>query len=238
MRTPQKDEPRRRSVVASLRLSARLYRLGLPRHKPVVPHTNRRVLVSLTTRGALRVHAGYVAAPDEVLSAIVRWPRPRVRRAERLEAQRVMTAFPVHDHVAPGERQRRRPIRLLPGDERALERLHALHSELHARCFGGRLRRVEIRLSARMRRRLGEFRPAESGEGAEIALSRRHLNAGGWARVTETLLHEMVHQWQAESGHRLGHGADFRRKCAAIGIEGRAVARPRDDLYNYPHSWR
>src|ERR1041385_3376197 len=82
MRTPQKDEPRRRSVVASLRLSARLYRLGLPRHKPVVPHTNRRVLVSLTTRGALRVHAGYAAAPDEVLSAIVRWARPRVRSAE------------------------------------------------------------------------------------------------------------------------------------------------------------
>ena len=226
------------SVVPSFRLSARLHALGLPRLKPVVPHTNRRVLVSLTARGALRVHAGYAAAPDEVLSAIVRWARPRVRRAERLEAQRVMTAFPVHDHVAPAERQRRRTVRLLPGDARVLERLQSLHSELNARCFGGRLRRVEIRLSSRMRRRLGEFRPAESGEGAEIALSRRHLNADGWARVTETLLHEMVHQWQAESGHRLGHGADFRRKCAAIGIEGRAVARPRDDLYNYPHSWR
>ncbi len=194
--------------------------------------------MSLTTRGALRVHAGYAGAPDEVLSAIVRWARPRVRRAERLEAQRVMTAFPVHDHVAPGDRAHRRPARPAPGDEPRVERLQAFHAELNRRYFGGRLRRVEIRISSRMRRRLGEFRPADTGEGAEIALSRRHLNADGWARVTETLLHEMVHQWQAESGHRLGHGPDFRRKCAAIGIEGRAVARVRDDLPDYSHSRR
>ena len=238
----RKGDDRQLSLFPSFRpassLASRLYSLGLPAHKPVVPHANRRVLVAISTRGALRVHAGYAQAPDEVLSAIVRWARPRIRRAERLQAQRVLTAFPVHEHVPPARSPRRRQAVPSPADRRLLERLGALHGELNARHFGGRLRRVELRISSRMRRRLGEFRPAGEGEPAEIALSRRHLDEDSWTRVSDTLLHEMVHQWQAESGHRLGHGADFRRKCAAIGIEGRAVARVRDDLLGYLHRRR
>jgi hypothetical protein len=34
----------------------------------------------------------------------------------------------------------------------------------------------------------------------------------------------MVHQWQAETRRPLGHGPEFRLKCAELGIEGRAVA--------------
>jgi hypothetical protein len=149
-----------------------------------------------------------------------------------------MTAFPVHEHVPPVRGFRRRAAPASPADQRLVERLGALHAELNARHFGGRLKRVELRISSRMRRRLGEFRPAFGDEPAEIVLSRRHLKDDPWARVSETLLHELVHQWQAESGRRLGHGADFRRKCAAIGIEGRAVARVRDDLLGYLHRRR
>jgi hypothetical protein len=43
----------------------------------------------------------------------------------------------------------------------------------------------------------------------------------------------MVHQWQAETGRRLGHGADFRRKCAELGIAGTAVARFGTDFRSY-----
>jgi hypothetical protein len=216
-------------------LAARLYRIGLPEAIPVVAHGNRRVLVTLTSRGALRVHAGYARAPDEVLAAIVRWARPRTRRADRLAAQRLLTGFAVHDHLAPRPPARRADSLVIrPGDEPVLERLRALHAELNQRHFGGALGQVTLALSERMRRRLGEFRPAAApGERHGIALGRRHLARDGWRRVTETLLHEMVHQWQAETGRPLGHRSDFRMKCAAVGIEGRAVSRLRDDFRQY-----
>ena len=55
----------------------------------------------------------------------------------------------------------------------------------------------------------------------EIAVSRRHLRHG-WAEVEATLLHEMVHQWQAETGRPVDHGPGFRRKAEAVGVVGRA----------------
>ena len=216
-------------------LAGRLYEIGLPGATPVVAHVNRRILVTLTARGALRVHAGYAYAPDEVLAAIVRWAGPRTRRADRLAAQRLLTAFPVHDHSAPPPTKvRARSPVVRPGDEPILARLCALHAELNERHFGGVLGEATLVLSARMRRRLGEFRPAGVfGERHEIAVGRRHLARDGWRRITETLLHEMVHQWQAETGRPLGHRSDFRLKCAAIGIEGRAVSRLRNDFRHY-----
>jgi hypothetical protein len=42
--------------------------------------------------------------------------------------------------------------------------------------------------------------------------------------VEETLLHEMVHQWQAETGQPVDHGRAFRRKAREVGITPRAVA--------------
>jgi hypothetical protein len=210
----------------SLTLETRLRAAGLSPDTPVVPHTNRRVLVTLTRRGALRVHAGFRFAPDPVLAAIARWARPRLRRGERLAAGRILAAFPVHDHIPPAAPRRRpRPV-VDPGDAGRLERLEALHALLNARHFGGALGQVELRLSARMRRRLGEFRPGSNTEPVPaITLSRRHLRRDGWSRATDTLLHEMVHQWQAENGRPLGHGPEFRLKCSELGIEGGAVAR-------------
>jgi hypothetical protein len=209
-------------------LEARLRAAGLPAAIPIIRHTNRRVLVSLTRGGALRVHAGYSFAPEPVLAAIARWARPRLRRTDRLAAGRILAAFPVHVHVPPKGPGRRAAGPLDPGDIARLERLRTLHAELNALHFGGALGPVELRLSGLMRRRLGEFRPAaEPGARAEITISRRHLRRDGWSAAGETLLHEMVHQWQAESGRAPGHGPDFRRKCALLGIEGRAVcARP------------
>ena len=34
----------------------------------------------------------------------------------------------------------------------------------------------------------------------------------------EVMVHEMVHQWQDESGHTIDHGATFRAKCRELGI--------------------
>ena len=206
-------------------LLSRLHAAGLARTVRVVPHANRRVLVSVGRRG-LRVHLGYALAPDEVLSAIALWARPRLPRATRRAAQRVLAGFPVHDHV-PVRAPRRRvaePVR--PGDERILRRLTLLHAELNARHFGGVLGAVGFVLSTRMRRRLGEFRPAGPARALpEIGISRRHLRRDGWTGVSETLAHEMVHQWQAETGRPLAHDASFRSICMRIGIDGRAVRR-------------
>lgn len=206
-------------------LAGRLRTQGLPGTTPVTLHANRSVLVTLTARGSLRVHAGFAAAPDPVLAAIVRWARPGTRRRERLEAVRVLTRFPVHDHVPrrPPRLPRTRPID--PADHPVLERLAELHRSLNEMHFQSVLGPVTLRLSDRMRRRLGEFRPGGAGQPPEIALSRRHLRRDGWTGVRDTLLHEMVHQWQAETGRPLDHGPEFRRRCASVGIEGRAVAR-------------
>jgi hypothetical protein len=208
-------------------LEARLRAAGLSPATPIVPHANRTVLVSLTRGGALRVHAGFAFAPEPVLTAIARWARPRLSRADRLAAGRILAAFPVQAHLPPKDRARRRPTEPSdPGDLARLERLQALHAELNAVHFDGTLGPVDLRLSARMRRRLGEFRPGFGPVARpEIAISRRHVRRDGWSRVRDTLLHEMVHQWQGESGRVPGHGPDFRRKCALLGIDGRAVGR-------------
>ncbi|HEU5218446.1 MAG TPA: SprT-like domain-containing protein [Gemmatimonadales bacterium] len=215
-------------------LAARLRAHGLPEGIPVILHANRRVLVSMTRRGALRVHRGYEAAPDEVVAAIARWARPRIRRADRRLAQRILVSFPVHAHAPPPPRRRRSPETVRPEHAVIAARLLLLHGELNTRHFGGTLGPADIRVSPRMRRRLGEFRPPSlPGERPEIALGLRHLRRDGWTRAAGTLLHEMVHQWQAETGRPLGHGREFREKCAEVGIEGRAIARLGIDFRSY-----
>ena len=220
------------SRLPDIRLTARLRAAGLAGSVAIETHANRRILLSFSARGALRVHLGFAMAPDPVIAAIARWARPKIRRAERLAAARVLTEFPVHHHV-PATRPLRRvrePER--PGDRLLLARLVALHGELNAQHFGGGLGAVTLLLSSRMRRRLGEFRPGlpDLPGPPEIIISRRHLRRDGWSGVRETLAHEMVHQWQAQTGRRLGHDAEFRARCDAIGIDRRATRRLDNDL--------
>ena len=74
-----------------------------------------------------------------------------------------------------------------------------------------------------MRRRLGHYvAPTRAGDPAEIAISRRHLRRDGWAQAVETLLHEMVHQWQDERGLPIDHGRTFRKKAREVGIPASA----------------
>lgn len=198
--------PDSRPPTPDSRFPDRLYAAGLPATIPVELHVNRRVLVSRTSRGTLRVHAGYAAAPDDVVAAIARWARPKLRRRDRLAAQRILAAFPVHHYAS---RPAGPPARPSAGDERIFARLHELHEAFNRQHFGNRLGRIRMALSSRMRRRLGEFRLSATGL-HEIVIARRHLRRDGWQGVAETLLHEMVHQWQAESGRRLDHGREFR----------------------------
>jgi hypothetical protein len=85
-----------------------------------------------------------------------------------------------------------------------------------------------------MRSRLGELAvDIRTGRPVEIGLSRRHLARHPWAEVEHTMLHEMVHQWQAENGLSVDHGRTFRRKAAEVGVlpaAKRAVHRATDTV--------
>jgi SprT-like family protein len=209
-------------------LPERLRLLGLRDVSRIHTHTNRTVMVSLASDGALRLHRGYAWASDRVLRAIVRFLDPQAPRRLRRSAQQELLAFPVEQY-APAPTRALRRERPRPGDLRLIDRLQRLHAELNARHFGGTLGALPIRLSGRMRTRLGELAvDLRSGRPLEIAISRRHLTRHDWAEVEHTMLHEMVHQWQAESGLRVDHGPTFRRKAREVGVlpaARRAVAR-------------
>jgi hypothetical protein len=204
--------------VSSDHLSARLSLLGLRGVARIVTHTNRIVMVNLGARGVLRLHRGYAHAPDRVLRAIVRFLDPRLPRAMRRMAERELLDFPVERHApaAPAPSRRERPR---PGDLLLLHRLSQVHERFNGEHFDGALGSLPIRLSIRMRTRLGELSvDVRTGRPMEIAISRRHIARHAWAEVEHTLLHEMVHQWQAETGLPVDHRAAFRRKAAQVGV--------------------
>lgn len=180
--------------------------------------SNRAVMVSFSC-GELRVNKGYLEAPEGVLRAIVQFVQGRTR-AERRDAQRVILTHPVAAaHRAPV----RRPGRADPRDPVTLRELAHWHQEYNLRHFGGTLSAIPIKLSGRMRSRLGQYTTATPyGERAEITISRTHIRKHGWAEALHTLLHEMVHQWQAETGLPIDHGPTFRAKAQAVGIAAQA----------------
>lgn len=207
-------------------LSARLYLLGLHGVSRVVTHTNRSVMVSIGKRRVLRIHAGYAFAPDSVLRAIIRFLDPRHPRAIRRAAEQELLAFPVEQYVgsAPPRIRQERPR---PGDLLLLHRLSQAFDRFNAEHFGGQLSSVPIRLSGRMRTRLGELSvDLRTGRPIEIAISRRHIARHRWSEVEQTLLHEMVHQWQAESGLPVDHGPLFREKARQVGVVPGAKRTP------------
>lgn len=200
-----------------LLLGHRLGMLGLRNIDRVLTHTNRSVMLSLNKR-VLRVHRGYAFAPDRVLLAIVRFLNSRVPRALRRRAEREFLAFPVEEY-APSRPRTERLERPRPGDVTILHRLESLHREFNLQHFGGSLAEIPIRLSTRMRTRLGELAvEIRSGRPGAIGISRRHISRHGWREVEHTLLHEMVHQWQAETGLPIDHGRSFRQKAREVGV--------------------
>ncbi len=194
----------------------RLHALGLRTVDTITLMHTRRVMVSLAGR-TLRLHEGYVQAPEPVLRAIVSFATARTRAA-RLAAQEIILAHPVERPAA-----KRRAEALRPGDAPLLARLTDAHHELNVQHFGGTLLAIPVLLSGRMKTRLGHYSPAgEDGPSAEIVLSRRHVRRDGWAEAMHTLLHEMVHQWQDETSRPLDHGPAFRKKAKEVGVLPRA----------------
>ena len=193
-------------------LLARLRQLGLKRILKARLTRNRNVMVSFGG-GELRVHEGYLGAPESVLRAIAMFVEGRTR-ADRRAAQRIIVAFPIVT-AAPSSRRERTHA----DDDGIVEQLESWHQRYNSRHFNGQLRPVAIRVSRRMKSRLGHYTAGtRGGSGAEIAISRSHVLKHGWPEALHTLLHEMVHQWQDETERTIDHGATFRAKCREVGI--------------------
>ena len=200
-------------------LLVRLRALGLRRIGECRLTRNRNVMVSF--RGnELRVHEGYLAAPPEVHQAIVQFIEGR-SRAERKTAQRRIVSYSVETPRGPSRRERTRPE-----DEPIATKLSLWHERYNADHFEGALKAVPVRVSRRMKSRLGHYSAGRRGEEGEIAISWRHLRRHGWEEALHTLLHEMVHQWQDETGRPIDHGGAFRAKAREVGIEPAARRAP------------
>jgi hypothetical protein len=117
----------------------------------------------------------------------------------------------------------RRVMRTHRDDEPIAMQLQLFHARLNTERFDGELGAIAVRVSRRMRSRLGHYAPAQRGAAAEIAISASHVKRHGFEQALQTLLHEMVHQWQDESKLPLDHGAGFRAKAREVGITARAA---------------
>ena len=192
-------------------LFSRLQDMGLRGVESLVLMRTRTVMVSLIGR-TLRVNEGYADAPEPVLRAIVTFATSRTKHA-RVAARDAILQFEIDRPPAP---RRTEPPR--PGDLALMAQLAEAHRQLNARHFGATLTALPIRLSGRMATRLAHFDPGSKHVPSEIVMSRKHVVKHGWSEAMHTLLHEMVHQWQHETGAPVDHLAGFRRKAREVGI--------------------
>lgn len=196
-------------------LRARLRRLGLGAQYRITLTKNRTVVVSYSG-GDLRIHDSFLDASEDVWRAIITFVHGRTRLA-RNAARKTILQFPVERPSDP-PRRRRSPERTDPADIPFIRELVRWHGTFNAERFDGGLRTIPIRISRRMKSRLGHYSPAAHGSDSEIVISRRHIRRDGWDEALHTLLHEMVHQWQDEQGLVVDHGSGFRAKARAVGI--------------------
>ncbi len=155
--------------------------------------------------------------PSNTLHDMIR----TIRRAVR-DAIAARAAQPKHSVRIARPSRARRAARTHPDDEPIAMELQLWHGRLNAKRFDDALSTIPVRVLRRMRSRLGHYAPAQRGQPAEIAISTRHVKRHGFEQALQTLLHEMVHQWQDEMKLPLGHGPDFREKARAVGITARA----------------
>ena len=169
-------------------------------------------MVSIAAR-TLRVQEGFLNAPSTVHQAIADFVMAR-RGAAKLSAQRLIVAHATTIELAPRER---RVERTHPDDKPLAARMAEWHRTYNAEKFDGELSDIPIRVSRRMKSRLGHYTPKRTGVAPEIAISRGHFRRHGLEETLHTLLHEMVHQWQDERGLVVDHGPVFRRKARTVG---------------------
>lgn len=215
---------------------------GAKRLRAVRLRTNRSTIWSLTRGGAqLNLHRAFAAAPAPLLAHFVtivndgglaterardasrrlsEWP-PLARDLARIRADAARTgASPSGFGVGP--------CCATPAQRRYLRRLYRY---LNRSRFGGRLPvSVPIRLSNRMRSRLGQMVPGEIDgrrRVLEIALNVDLMVSGNGHARLDTLVHEMAHAADWLFDGEVGHGPTWKWWAESAGCESTACTTGR-----------
>lgn len=226
------DEPNRTAP----ELLDELRRRGARRLEAVALKANRRRIWSLTANGTrFNLHRAFARAPDEIVAdlALIAREARRGGRGYRAAADRVsrwpvvVAAMRELASEANGAGRGPGPC-CATAEQRAY--LEEAYKEINRLRFGGRLPElVPLRLSSRMRNRLGQMMPGRDGEGrlrvVEIALNADLMLPENDAIRTETLVHEMAHVADLLEHGNVGHGATWRRIAVRVGCDPRAFCR-------------
>jgi hypothetical protein len=190
---------------------------------------NRSRLISLSPdHDVLNLHECFRGANDGVLDAIASFLRAEHASAEQRRAVHVMRAW--SEGQSPSEVIHiPRPASTSAGTREQLAFLRAAYRNLNRDRFYDRLpEEVNIRLSARMKRRFGHVEYKRRGRGiAEIGLNIELLLDGNEYPLLDTLLHEMAHveAWVIHA-HR-GHGEPWEVIARRVGCEVNAASHMR-----------
>lgn len=109
-------------------------------------------------------------------------------------------------------------------ERKAVARLRGAYIELATLHFDGDLPVVPIELSYRMRKQLARVETL-GGRPSRLVMSAYHIQTHGWKAARETMLHELVHIWQATAGKPMHHDRRFREQAMRLGIEPGAKER-------------
>ena len=210
--------PRAPGARTEAEVLAVLRRHGAP-HRRVLLTDNRRTMISIgRDRSLIRMHHAFAAADEAVLAAVAAVYTPTATPRKRAAAKQAVRAF---INAIPLDRTVARPLRRRahPRDRVHLERMQAVFDEVNRASFAGKLPRVPIHLSRKMRRRNGHF----SSRPLEIVISWRLCAHGAPGEAEETMRHEMIHLWQYVEGLPVDHGPVFRRAAHRLNVHPRAT---------------
>jgi hypothetical protein len=200
---------------------------------------NRGRIISLSKDGrTLNVHACFQEATDEAMSAVVTFLKAGRRSYAYRDAIRFMRDF-FEAHAAKyvtltGEEEDhrvQRDVQRLPCVGTVAQRafLREAYGRFNGGHFAGRLpNSVRMRLSERMKSRLGHVRYHVTSAGErvvlELALNIHLMLPRNEAALMDTLLHEMTHMeaWLVH-GER-AHGAPWKQIANRVGCEATACS--------------
>lgn len=110
-----------------------------------------------------------------------------------------------------------------------LGRLYVLYHDTNERYFGGLLPLVPIYFAPNLKPGKTEttaYLWTDDYEGVPryIVVREEHALQDPWPSVQDTLLHELIHVWQASRGHKVNHGPTFKKMAARLGVAATATA--------------
>ncbi|HKK94664.1 MAG TPA: SprT family zinc-dependent metalloprotease [Longimicrobiales bacterium] len=210
---------------------------GARRLRAVRLRSNRSTVWSLTRGGSqLNLHRAFAAAPEEVLEDLAVIARagglavPEAREASR----RVSEWAPLHrelERIRAEPRRAGRPVGPCCATSDQLGYLRRMYRYLNRSRFAGRLPGgVPIRLSGRMKSRLGHMKPCVVDgrrRVLEIAINADLMLSGNDDIRHDTLVHEMAHAADWLFDGEVGHGPTWQWWATYAGCESRACTTSR-----------